>query len=88
MKNASYRKNHGRPPDLKNFKVVCGPTGKVCFKSEGAALQRSNEFNECEQKTFRVYHCSYCGKFHLTSKEKIDFQQQNTTKKFVKTGEI
>jgi len=53
----------------------CGVTGKVAFKSHEQALTRGGEIlsNDSNRKytpkSFRAYHCEYCGYFHLSGKQ-------------------
>jgi len=49
----------------------CGATGKVIFRTEGAAKYRikeilSGETNRCHDY-MRAFQCSRCGYWHLTS---------------------
>jgi hypothetical protein len=49
----------------------CGVTGKVRFKSHAAAMRRGFDLAESPKwnsEIIRVYQCTYCGGWHLTSK--------------------
>ena len=62
----------------------CGATGKVIFRTEGAAKKRikeilTDETNRCNDY-LRAFSCLRCGYWHLTSKpnERIQNQPINT----------
>lgn len=51
----------------------CGVTGKVIFRTEGAAKQRIKEILSEETNRannyLRAFQCNRCGYWHLTSKQ-------------------
>jgi len=61
----------------------CGATGKVIFRTEGAAKKRVKEIlmgetDRCDGY-LRAFQCNRCGFWHLTSKhnERIQYQPDN-----------
>lgn len=68
----------------------CGATGKVIFRTEGAAKKRvkeilTEESNRCNDY-LRAFICPRCGYWHLTSKPNEYLQQpyktyENTTQR-------
>jgi hypothetical protein len=50
----------------------CGRTGKVGYKSHDAAMLAACDVMakpNCHARQFSAYRCTYCGLWHLTSKE-------------------
>jgi len=60
----------------------CPTTKKTCFDKRGAITARNARLKESHEK-LRVYSCSFCGFWHLTSQDLITSHPRLMDKKYV-----
>jgi hypothetical protein len=71
LKDIRFRRKHAGDKVLPR----CGATGKVAFRTEGAAYQRAGEIldsTEARTEHLRAYQCRFCGQWHITSQLKAE----------------